>query len=272
MSGLNSVRVIIIRAPGTNCDEETAYGFKLAGAQAEIIRVREIIQKPSLLNEYKILVIPGGFSYGDDLGAGKILANELILNLSDELYKFVMSGKIVLGICNGFQVLTKMGMLPDISIYSPKNKQKKFFTNMQKISLGFNKNRRFECRWVCLRIKSKNPIFFKDLDEVISLPVAHGEGRVILKNAAKLYKDLLRNKQIALEYCLPDGRRARGRYPYNPNGAYKDIAGIFDKTGRVMGLMPHPERFIFKWAMPGFDKLPYGLRILRNIVDWSRHN
>lgn len=243
-------KVLIVRTAGTNCDKETELAFNFAGAETFLQHINYIKEQKSLL-DYQIICIPGGFSYGDDLGAGKILSLEFLYWLKDRMKAFIDKGGLILGICNGFQVLVKTGILPDLDFE-------------QKMTLTFNNSGRFEDRWVYLRVCSKN-IWFNNLSGVISLPVAHGEGKFY---AERIILDKLEYKeQIALRYVNEKGDLAG--YPFNPNGSLGNIAGITDPTGKVLGLMPHPERFIFTHHSPFWkDKevFPFGLEVFKNAV------
>ncbi len=219
------------------------------------------IKNEGNLSEYKIIAVPGGFSYGDDLGAGKILALELMLWFKDELKNFIDKGSLIIGICNGFQVLVKTGILPDLDF-------------KQKATLTFNDSARFEDRWVYLRkpeIGEQKPenIWLKELPEIINLPVAHGEGKFYAE------KDILdkieNNGQVVLRYTDSCGKSAS--YPLNPNGSLNDIAGITDITGKIFGLMPHPERFMFEHQWPSWKERvlePFGLQIFKNGVEYFK--
>jgi phosphoribosylformylglycinamidine synthase len=253
------VNVLILRAPGTNCDKETAFAFQVAGASFSIIHVSEIIKRKSMIEKFKIFVIPGGFSYGDDVSAGRILANELKQKLKEELIKFINSGRIVIGICNGFQVLIELGILP-------------FSKDMKRqAALITNDSGKFEDRWVYLKVTNRS-IFTKGLD-IIYLPVAHMEGKFYAEK--KVLEKIERNNQIIFKYVNEKGNFAG--YPYNPNGALLNIAGITNETGNVLGMMPHPERYIFKYQHPRWQRenLPYigdGLRIIKNVVNYAKKN
>lgn len=242
--------VCILRTAGTNCDNEAAFAFSEAGAFVEILHINSFIAKEKSLGDYHILVIPGGFSYGDDIGAGKILANELKYKLIGEVKKFIREGKLIIGICNGFQVLVKSGLLPG-------NEALK-----QEASLIINDSAKFEDRWVYLKKGGSKCVWTKDLPEVIYLPVAHGEGKFIGRAG-----------QIVFQYCDEQGNLAG--YPDNPNGSEKNIAGICDETGRILGLMPHPERHIEFWQHPRWtaQKAKHagdGLLILKNGVEYAK--
>ncbi len=190
-----------------------------------------------------MLVLPGGFSYADALGAGKLLALELKVFFADEVRAFVQSGKPVIGICNGFQALVKSGILPDPAASGSE----------PAATLTFNAGGHFECRWVTLQPLSKTCLWTRALSEPITCPVAHGEGN-FLTQQAQTASYLKTNDQIALIYTRPDGRPAQGAYPYNPNGSVLDIAGICNPEGNVLGLMPHPENHIFPNQHPRWTR------------------
>ncbi len=250
-------RVIILRTAGTNCDYETDYAFKLAGAQTELLHINRLIWGERNLGEFDILAIPGGFSYGDDISAGVLLANELKYKLRDQVYRFVDEGKLIIGICNGFQVLVKAGLLPGFEGMRGK----------QLTTLHLNDSAKFECRWVYLKLETDRCVFTRGIRERIYLPVAHAEGKFVAPN--DVLDRLDRDGQVVFRYVGPDGRPAG--YPYNPNGSMRDIAGICDPTGRIFGLMPHPERFLWRYNHPRWtrEELPEegdGLAIFKNAV------
>jgi phosphoribosylformylglycinamidine synthase I len=254
---INRVKTLILRAPGTNCDVESAFAFEQAGAKVDLIHVNELIRRPRLLSNYQIMVIPGGFTYGDDISAGRILANELRLKLGDKIQKFVDEGKLILGICNGFQVLVKAGMLP-----------KARGGNSQLLTLAGNDSGRFECRWVYLRANKASPCVFTQGISLMYLPVAHGEGKVVIEPGA------IEELNLALYYADETGD-IRAGYPHNPNGSVNNIAGICDATGRIFALMPHPERFIYWTQHPRWTTEPRrdygdGFRIFLNAVEWAK--
>jgi phosphoribosylformylglycinamidine synthase len=226
-------RALIARAAGTNCDIETAFAFERAGAIAERVYIDEI-KKKNLL-DFQMLVFPGGFTYGDDISAGKIFANEVKYKLRDKILKFIDRGNLTLGICNGFQVLVKCGILPGF----------KGYFEPQTVSLITNDSEKFEDRWVYLKAHAERSVFTKGMKQIISLPVAHAEGKFVVKNNSVLKKI---EKHIVFQYVDRSGKRAG--YPANPNGSIMDIAGIVDPTGRVLGLMPHPERHISRLQHP----------------------
>ncbi len=247
-------RTLIIRTAGINCDKETEFAFNLAGAETDLLHINYIKENADFSN-YQIICLPGGFSYGDDLGAGKILSLELGYWLRDAFKAFIDKGGLILGICNGFQVLVKTGILPD----------KDF---KQKVTLINNDSDRFEDRWVYLKVESET-VWLEGLDQLIHLPVAHGEGKFYTDT--NILDKIERNGQVALRYT--DSKAERAGHPFNPNGSLNDIAGICDSTGRVLGLMPHPERFIFKhhwpfWKQKELD--PQGLGFFKNAVKYFK--
>ncbi len=253
---MSKVRALIMRAPGTNCDEETAFAFRKAGAETSLVHVNRLINRTELLTSYHIMVIPGGFIYGDDIAAGKVLANELQVKLKEDILRFIEKGGLILGVCNGFQVLVKAGLLPnpmsgDISL----------------LTLANNDSGKFECRWVYMKTNpNSNCIFTQGIDQLY-LPVAHGEGKVVATT------NILPKLNVALFYTDESGNTGAG-YPANPNGSMNDIAGVCDDTGRVFGLMPHPERHILgtqhpRWTRVGVKKYGDGFRFFQNAVEWA---
>ena len=258
---MSVARVLILRAPGTNCDEETAFAFRQAGAAVTAIHIRALCQSPRELQEHAILALPGGFSYGDDLGSGTVLANELTQTLVEPVARFIERGGLILGICNGFQILVKTGLLPGVSYR--KNSETPGAT------LTFNDSQRFEDRWVTLRIEpSQSPFLEGEAGRLITLPVAHGEGKFLARDPETL-RNLEEKRQVAFRYVSSSG--GKPAYPENPNGAQAEIAGITDETGRVLGLMPHPERHVLPWQHPrwtreGLKKEADGLFLFRNAV------
>lgn len=268
---MRKVKVAILFTAGTNCDEETIYAFKLAGAFAENVHINILKKKKHLLNQYQILVIPGGFTYGDYISAGKILANELKYIICDAINEFIRQDKLILGICNGFQVLAKAGILPGFSNDRPK----KSYFSKQTITLTTNDSNRFECRWIYLKPNPKSPcVFTKGMSDIALIPVAHAEGKVIFDKKETLSK-LIKNEQIVFTYTDKSGKKAG--YPYNPNGSIADIAGICDASGRILGMMPHPERACRIYQYPNWhilpkNKEPDGLKIFVNAVNYVKAN
>jgi phosphoribosylformylglycinamidine synthase len=233
---------LILRTAGTNCEVETAHAFERAGAIPRFVHINRLLENPRQIHDCQILAFPGGFSYGDDIAAGKILANQLTNHLHDVLHDFVSAGKPVIGICNGFQVLVKTDLLP-----GPLAGR-----------IGQTATLAHKCIWTT------------DL-QPLDLPIAHGEGKFI-PVTENVRSALHENDQIALVYVRPDNSPANGESPYNPNGSIDDIAGVCDATGLVLGLMPHPERYVEPFQHPAWTSqsprptVGAGLRIFENAV------
>lgn len=259
---MKKVRVCVLRSAGTNCDQETAFAFSKAGAFPEMVHINALIRQQKALEDYEILAIPGGFTYGDDIAAGRIFANELRFRLTDSIRKFVQTGKLVIGICNGFQILVKSGLLPGSDELR------------QDVSLMLNDSAKFEDRWVYLRRAGSRCVWTKEAPDTIYLPVAHGEGKFVVKDK-KVLERLKQNTQVVFNYC--NERGDPGDYPDNPNGSVDDIAGICDDSGRVFGLMPHPERHVEfsqhpRWTGEKKRKEGDGIFIIKNGVEYARKN
>ncbi len=255
-------RVLILHADGTNRDHDAAQAFELAGANADIVHLNQLRAGEKQWSDYQLLVVPGGFSYADALGAGKLLALDLNTYFMAEVRHFVESGKPVIGICNGFQALVKSGLLPD----------QKSEIHHQKSTLTFNADGHFECRWVTLKPQSQTCLWTRGLTDLIECPIAHGEGRFMLSNPDDL-ATLLAHDQVALTYAQHDGTAANGAYPINPNGSISDIAGVCNPRGNVLGLMPHPEDHIFAYQHPRWTRGEgghSGLKLFENGVKYAR--
>ncbi|WP_066638898.1 phosphoribosylformylglycinamidine synthase I [Desulfolucanica intricata] len=253
-------QVCILRTDGTNCDQETLYAFEIAGAECELVHVNQLRKKEKKLSDYQILVLPGGFSYGDDIHSGKVLAVELTSFLKEQMQRFIADDKLILGICNGFQVLVRTGLLP---FKKPGNIE---------ATLMKNDSGRFECRWVNLRVERTPCVFTRNMEgSVINLQAAHGEGKFYTNEQA--LKKIEMNNQVVFRYAQETGLVTR-EYPANPNGSLNSIAGICDDSGRILGLMPHPERFVKLTQHPNWRRLvstePDGLGIFRNAVQYYK--
>ena len=220
-------KALVLSGFGINSQEETAWALKIAGAQTHIVHFNSLVQKPSLLEEYQILILSGGWSFADNIQSGRVLANKFRFNLQNEFTKFVDEDKVVLGICNGFQTLTQMGAIPG------------WENNKRHVTLMHNKNSRFENRWIRLRTESCVCPFAQSMPPVFTLPIRHGEGQVVLDSKKTLDK-LIDKKQVVFRYAGSDGF-STSKYPDNPNGSADAIAGLCNEQGNVMGLMPHPE-------------------------------
>jgi len=260
---MTTPKVLILRTAGTNCDYETRYAFEKAGAKVDAVHINILLANKSRLKDYQILALPGGFTYGDDVSAGKILANQIKYNLEEDITTFIREKKLILGICNGFQTLTKAGLLPAI------DKQH------QEATLTFNDSNKFEDRWVYLKICSTKSIFVKDGEiSKIYLPIAHGEGKFVTQDESILNKITI-NHQVVFKYVNEQGEETG--YPWNPNGSIQNIAGICDPTGQILGMMPHPERHLEptqhpRWTRNGLKEFGDGFLIFRNAVDYVKSN
>ena len=251
------VKTLVLRAPGTNCDMETMFALEQAGSIVESAHINGLIRREKVLSSYQIMVIPGGFTYGDDISGGKILANELRLKLAEDIQRFVDDGRLILGICNGFQVLLKAGFLPGWHDTRPL------------ITLAANDSGKFECRWVHLCVNETTPCIFTRGISHMYLPVAHGEGKILAEPG------VTEKLSVVLYYADETGNIQAG-YPHNPNGSVGNIAGICDASGRIFALMPHPERFV-RWTQhPRWGREPQrdcgdGLQIFINAVEWAKN-
>lgn len=260
---MKNVQALVLRAAGINCDLETVNALELAGAAAQSAHINKIIEDKDMLKSFQILVFPGGFSYGDDIAAGKILANQVIHHLSDAVRGFIDEGKLVLGICNGFQVLVKAGILPGMEPQP----------QLPPVTITNNDIPRFYVNWVYLQPGTDKCVFINK-DQRIYLPMAHGEGKVVTRTP-QILEQLKKDGHIAFRYVDKNGNA--GTYPINPNGAVDSIAGLCDSTGRVLGLMPHPERFVRRTQHPHWTRLPEdiaadGMTIFNNAVSYVKNN
>ncbi|WP_166829840.1 phosphoribosylformylglycinamidine synthase subunit PurQ [Thalassoroseus pseudoceratinae] len=266
-------KVCVLRAPGTNCDLETAFAFEMWGANAERVHLFRILEKPETLLDYQILCLPGGFSYGDDVGAGVVFSRKLRNPLSDVFGRFLSEDRLVLGICNGFQVLLKSGILPNGSETWPP-------PATAPATLTWNENGRYTALWVRLRVAAESNVFLRGIED-IELPIAHAEGRFVTHNdndAAWVEKHIALTYHDANAESSSPSRSAPAvlPFPQNPNGSMANIAGLSDSTGRILGLMPHPERFIHKTQHPNWTRQANGAneehgagaQIFRNAVEY----
>lgn len=255
-------KAIILKTDGVNRDEDLAFAFSMAGADTKVVHVNDLKQKKENLSNYKILGLPGGFSYGDDIVSGKIMATEMTSFFSSELKSFIIrKNTAILGVCNGFQVLVRTGLLPFGNI------------GQMNATLVENEKGRFESRWV--RVKAENnskSLFAKNLeDQVIWYPVAHGEGRFFAN--PNVLEKIEKENLVAFRYVDEDGKKTQ-KYPDNPNGSINSIVGLSDRSGRILGLMPHPECFVRIEQHPnwrrGKIKTAQGLPLFKNIVEFAK--
>lgn len=265
-------QTLVLTGYGINCEEETAFAFEIAGSETRIIHINDLIENSSLLDEYQVLVFPGGFSYGDDTGSGKALANRIKNNLLDEIKKFIERDTLMLGICNGFQVLANLGVVPAIN----------GFTGNAEVSLEHNKSFRYQCRWIDVAVNASSPSVFTKGIEKMHIPVAHGEGNFYAP--ADILEKIESKNLAVMKYIKPEGGAASQEFPYNPNGAMNDIASICSANGRIMGMMPHPERGMFftqrndwtylkeKYKREGKDipQFSDGIKIFENAVNYFK--
>ena len=271
-----AVNVCVLFGFGINCDRETAAVFEMVGATSERLHVNRLVQGERSLSEFDILAVPGGFSFGDHLGSGRLLGNRLRFALREQLQQFVTDGKPIIGICNGFQALVKTGLLPgplDASLEPDL---------VQRASLTLNNTGRYEDRWVTLEFDSESPCIWTKGMQRIECPVRHGEGRFVMPTEKDI-DDLQSNHLLAVRYVDPTTSVGGGiqdellPFPMSPNGSMRNIAGICDATGLVFGLMPHPEAFYSMWLHPEHTSMELdddwegeGLQIFRNAVEYVR--
>jgi phosphoribosylformylglycinamidine synthase subunit PurQ / glutaminase len=228
---MSEVSALVLTGFGLNCDLETAHALEVAGAGVERVHLNSLVAGEKRLSQYRIFIVGGGFSWGDDHGAGVIMAMRLKHRLKDDILEFVERGGLVAGICNGFQVLVNLGLLPG---FEPR-------ALTREVALITNDCGNFRDQWVHLSANGKSPCVFTRGIESLELPVRHGEGKFFAEPA--VVRRLEEQNQVVLRYARANGEPAQGAFPENPNGSIGDIAGICDPTGRVFGLMPHPEAF-----------------------------
>ncbi|WDM85091.1 phosphoribosylformylglycinamidine synthase subunit PurQ [Ehrlichia sp. JZT12] len=245
------MNVIVLCGYGLNCEEETLFAFVRAGeslscnVKGSIVHINEIVSNPKLLKDYNVLVIPGGFSYGDDTGAGNAFALRLFNNLKEEIEEFLIKDKLVLGICNGCQILIRL------------------ISNFSCVTLLNNSIKQYQCRWTKMKVNpSSNSVWLQKLDELY-IPIAHGEGRFLIADNSTISS--LENN-IALRYITNTGNYANQEYPYNPNGSVYDIAALSDDSGKVLIMMPHPERAMFFTQQDNWTQIKE--KCLRSNIDY----
>jgi phosphoribosylformylglycinamidine synthase I len=267
------VKSIVITGNGTNCEMEMAHACRLAGSdEVDIVHISELLSGRKRLDEYHFLNLPGGFLDGDDMGGAKAGANRMIharvkdagSKLHDQFLKFIRDGKLVLGVCNGFQLMVKLGALPAVGGDYVR----------QSVTLTFNDSGRFEDRWVYMKVNDQSPCVFTRNLKGIYLPVRHGEGKIVTENEAVL-RTLHTQHQIVLQYSTADYSVPTMEYPLNPNGSVDAIAALCDETGRLFGLMPHPEGYLHytnhpRWTRETLPEEGMGLLIFKNAIDFIR--
>ena len=263
-----NIKTLIITGFGLNCEKETAKAFELCGSTTSQVHLNDLLDNTAYFADSHILVFIGGFSFGDHLGAGTVFANRVKFRFQKELEQFIADGKLIIGICNGFQTLTRLGLVPALN--------GRYF--VQEAALAHNDSTLFRDDWVHLKAEQNSPcIFTKNIDKV-RLPIRHGEGKFMADNA--VLDEIEKKNLVALRYCTPDGMTDCA-FPYNPNGSVNSIAGICDETGRVFGMMPHPEAFLSPFNAPDWQKqkikktLPNegeGVIFFRNAVEYASDN
>ena len=236
-----TAKALVLAGYGLNCEEEAHFGLRHNDIESKIIHINDLIDNSKLLNEAQILVVPGGFSYGDDTGSGNAFAQKMKLALWEPIKRFVERDTLTIGICNGCQIITNLGLTPPAG----------HDYGERLLAVTYNMTARYQCRWIDVKVQSKSP-WLAGIDRM-HIPVGHGEGRFMMEDA--ILKTLQNKNQIALTYTRPDGAPANGEFPYNPNGSLADIAGVTDETGRVLALMPHPERGMFMSQRDDYDRL-----------------
>lgn len=237
-----SAQVLVIAGYGLNCEEETLHAFNYNGIKGNVIHINDLIDNPKVLNQYQILAIPGGFSYGDDTGSGNAFAQKMKLALWDDLKAFVERDTLTIGICNGCQILANLGLVPSLD-----NKY-----GERSVAVTYNLSDRYQCRWIDVKIEKNNSPWLNGI-KIMHIPVAHGEGRFIMSE--DILEKMQKDGHIAARYIKADGSSASGEFPFNPNGSMDDIAAMTDKSGKVFAIMPHPERGMFNWQRDDFDYL-----------------
>lgn len=237
-----SAQALVIAGYGLNCEEETLHAFSYNGIDGKIIHINDLIDNPKILKQYQILAIPGGFSYGDDTGSGNAFAQKIKLALWNDLKAFVERDTLTIGICNGCQILANLGLAPALD-----NKY-----GERSVAVTYNLSNRYQCRWIDIKIENTNSAWLSGI-KTMHIPVAHGEGRFIMSD--DILKKMQQDGHIVARYIKSGGSPAAGEFPFNPNGSMDDIAAMTDKSGRVLAIMPHPERGMFNWQRDDFDYL-----------------
>jgi phosphoribosylformylglycinamidine synthase subunit PurQ / glutaminase len=271
---MNNVKALVLTGYGLNCDNETAYALRLAGSDAHRVHINALIHGSVNLTDFQIMVFGGGFSWGDDHGAGVIQAVRMKTNLGDKILEFIDAGNLVIGICNGFQTLVNLGLLPGFD----------HDYTRRSVALTFNDCGNFRDDWVTLKVISESSCIVTHGLDRLELPVRHGEGKFYADPTT--IRRLIDDNQVVLRYSMPDGRPADGKFPFNPNGSIDDIAGICDPSGRIFGLMPHPEAFNHWTNHPDWTRIKennkrrkskaesgptVGIQLFKNAVEYIRN-
>ena len=270
MTPLTKPLILIITGYGVNCEAESKVAWELAGAEARLVHLHDLLEAPASLREFKALMFIGGFSFGDHMGSGHVLALRLRHRLREELDRFIAGGNLILGVCNGFQVMVKLGLLPGLD--------NQYFT--QTVALMHNDCGAFQNFWVTLGFEPNSPCVFTRGLTRMDLPIRHGEGKIFTRDK-RLLERIEAGHGVACRYIEPETGRPALKFPSNPNGSLNAIAGLCDPTGRIFGLMPHPEAYLFPENHPQWQRqklaglLPkhgLGLKIFQNAVDFLNNS
>lgn len=262
------VKALVITGFGLNCEAETAHALRLAGAEPNLIHLNDLMDAPERLDDYQILAFVGGFSFGDHIAAGTVFANRLRHRMAEPLDAFVRSGRLVIGICNGFQVMVKLGILPGID----------GDYRSRRVTLTANDSGVFRNAWIRARANADSPCVFTKGIDLIDLPIRHGEGKFVVDCNDTLDR-MRENGQIALQYVHPETGEPTEEFPHNPNGSPLGVAGVCDPTGRIFGLMPHPEAYSTLYNHPLWTRMNIesslteegaGIQIFRNGVEFAQ--
>ncbi|MCC7305599.1 MAG: phosphoribosylformylglycinamidine synthase subunit PurQ [Alphaproteobacteria bacterium] len=237
-----TARALILAGYGLNCEEETQFAFQRVGFESKIIHINDLIENPRALNDFQVLSIPGGFSYGDDTGSGNAFAQKIRLSIFEDIKRFIERDTLSIGICNGCQIIANLGLVPPAG----------HDYGERLVAVTYNLTARYQCRWIDVTAQKSTSPWLAGISKM-HIPVAHGEGRFMMEDA--VLKTLQKKNQIALTFTKPDNKPAGGEFPFNPNGSVADIAALTDETGRVLAIMPHPERGMFTWQRDDYDRL-----------------
>ncbi len=232
------MRVLILSGYGINCEDETMHSFEVVGFKGNIVHINDLIKNPKQLDNYQVFAIPGGFSYGDDTGSGNAMAKKIMIKLYDQLREFISKDKLMIGICNGCQILINLGLVPGIN------------TNDPEVAMIENKSGNYECRWIDVKVADNKSPWLKNIT-TLNLPIAHQEGQFMIP--LNVLKSVKNKKLIGLQYINKKKKLAKGKFPFNPNGSQDDIAALTNKKGNVLAMMPHPERAFYNYHVPNWQ-------------------